>query len=89
MATIKMTAKRQATFPAEVCREMGLASGDCIELFSVEHNDQKIWALKPVVKSQMPWVGTLNKYASKRNPPWSREDHGELAGRAMARESGQ
>lgn len=89
MATIKLTAKRQATLPVEVCNELGITSGDTLELLPLRHNNQKVWALKPVVKSKSPWIGSLNKYAAKTRKPWTREDQGELAGRAMVREPGK
>jgi bifunctional DNA-binding transcriptional regulator/antitoxin component of YhaV-PrlF toxin-antitoxin module len=87
MATIKLTAKRQATLPVEVCNELGITSGDALELVPLRHNNQKVWVIKPVVKPKSPWIGSLSKYAAKARKPWTREDQGELAGRAMARES--
>jgi len=89
MATIKLTAKRQATFPIEVCKELGVTSGDTLEILPLSHNNQKVWALKPVVKSKSPWIGSLRKYAGGTKRPWTREEHGDASGRAMAEESGK
>jgi len=89
MAAIKLTAKRQATFPVEVCNELGVTSGDTLELLPLRHNNQKVWVLKPAVKSKSAWIGSLSKYATKARKPWTREEQGDLAGRALAGESGK
>jgi len=40
-STIKLTSKRQATFPVEVCRQLDLRAGDEIELIPrVQDGDQ-------------------------------------------------
>lgn len=71
MSTIKMTSKRQATFPAELCKDMGIAPGD--ELV-VEHKLIKgdlVWVLKPV-ENKLEWMGALKKYA--RNKSYEMDD---------------
>ena len=88
MATIKLTAKRQATFPTEVCRELGVGIGDSLEIKSVRHENQTVWVLTPVIKKKSQWIGSLSKYA-KKVKPWTREEHGSAAARAMAEESGK
>jgi bifunctional DNA-binding transcriptional regulator/antitoxin component of YhaV-PrlF toxin-antitoxin module len=87
MATIKLTAKRQATLPVEVCKDLGVTSGDSLELLPLRHKNQMVWALKPVAKFKSQWIGSLSKYAGKVKRPWSREEQGDLTGRAMAQES--
>lgn len=89
MTTIKLTAKRQATLPVEICKELGVTSGDSLELLPLRHNNQKVWAIKPVVKAKSKWIGSLSKYAGKERKPWSREEHGILAEQLWARESGE
>lgn|GEM_PF-1411923 len=89
MATIKLTAKRQATLPVKVCNDLGITRGDLLELLPLRHNNQRVWVLKPVVKGKPSWIGSLSQYAGKSKGPWTRQEHGELAGRAMAMESGK
>jgi len=89
MVTIKLTSKRQATLPVEVCKELGISSGDSLELLPLRHNNRKVWALRPVVKTQSPWIGSLSKYGARTKNSWTREEQGELAGHTMARESGK
>ena len=89
MATIKLTSKRQATLPVQVCQELGIATGDKMELLPLHHNNQKVWVLKPVLKSTSPWIGSLSHFAAQAKSPWTREGQGELTGRAMARDSGR
>jgi len=89
MATIKLTAKRQATLPVEVCRDLGVTSGDFLELLPLQYENRMVWALRPVAKLKSPWIGSLSKYARKAKRPWIREEQGDLTGRAMAPESGE
>lgn len=87
MATIKLTSKRQATLPVAVCKDLGVTSGDSLELLPLRHKNEIVWALKPVAKVKSRWIGSLSQYAGKSKRPWSREEHGDLTGRAMAQES--
>lgn len=89
MTTIKLTAKRQATFPAEVCAALGVKAGDRIELESRTQGRGRVWVLKPVTSTARPWFGILNKYARKSARPWNRERDGDATGRAWTRESGK
>jgi bifunctional DNA-binding transcriptional regulator/antitoxin component of YhaV-PrlF toxin-antitoxin module len=66
MTTIKMTAKRQATFPTELCEDMRIGPGD--ELI-VEHKliqDELVWVLKPR-GNKLEWLGALRKYAQNKS----------------------
>jgi bifunctional DNA-binding transcriptional regulator/antitoxin component of YhaV-PrlF toxin-antitoxin module len=85
MATIKLTAKRQATFPAEVCEQLGIRSGDSLEILPMRCKGETVWLLKPPARTPSSWIGSLRKYASGK--PWTREEHGDAAGRLMAAES--
>lgn len=89
MPAIKLTAKRQATFPVEVCKDLGVTSGDTLELHPLRYNNQNLWVLKPAPKVKSSWIGSLSKYAPKSGKPWSRAEHGDLAGRALSEESGK
>ena len=62
---VKMTAKRQATFPAELCRELGLQPGDTVDLEARIDDGRKIWVLKRAAGAARPWIGSLKNYARK------------------------
>jgi len=62
---VKLTSKRQATFPAELCRELGLQPGDTVDLESRVDDGRKIWVLKRAAGAARPWVGTLKNYYRK------------------------
>jgi bifunctional DNA-binding transcriptional regulator/antitoxin component of YhaV-PrlF toxin-antitoxin module len=86
---IKLTSKRQATFPAEVCKQLGIDDGDTLELQPLRYKRETVWVLKPIARLNRPWIGCLRKYAKKANRPWTREEHEEGIGRAWAKESGK
>ena len=89
MASIKLTSKRQATFPAEVCRQLGFCPGDSLELTAIRHDSEMVWILKPAKQLRPSWLGRLRQYVTPSHEPWSREHHGAAATRAMAEESGK
>ncbi len=57
-----MTAKRQATFPAELCHDLGLQPGDSVDLEARTDDGRKIWVLKRASGTARPWVGSLKKH---------------------------
>ena len=63
MPKIKLTAKRQATFPSKVCQELGVAPGDQLELKPAKLSGENVWVLKPVLKPRSKWIGALKRYA--------------------------
>ena len=65
MAKIKLTAKRQATFPVEVCHGLGVEPGDEIELVPMlTEEGERIRALKKASKSPgRDSLGCLNQFA--------------------------
>ncbi len=65
---IKLTSKRQATFPAEVCRDMGLHAGDRIALERREIGGAPAWVMRPVREYKTPpWFGALRAFAPGRS----------------------
>lgn len=64
MSKIKLTAKRQATFPSKVCQELGVAPGDELELKPAKVRGESVWILKPASKRHSKWIGSLNRYAT-------------------------
>ena len=73
MSKIKLTSKRQATFPAKVCQELGVVPGDELELSAAEVGGEKVWLLKPASKPPFKWIGSLNRYASNAGGDHSME----------------
>jgi bifunctional DNA-binding transcriptional regulator/antitoxin component of YhaV-PrlF toxin-antitoxin module len=84
MGMIKLTSKRQGTFPVEVCRQLGVGPGDSLMIEAMGTGDERVWVLKPVKESRPAWLGSLKRYAGNAREPWSREHHGEATGKAMA-----
>ncbi len=64
MSKIKLTAKRQATFPSKVCQELGVAPGDELELKPAKVSGENVWVLKPASKPRSKWIRALNRYAT-------------------------
>lgn len=68
MLKIKLTSKRQATFPARVCESLGVSPGDEIILDPHEGEDGSIvWLLKPAKAKTRPWLGALRQYARDKD----------------------
>ena len=67
MATIKLTSKRQATFPVEVCEALGLEPGDEIELAPRSEDGERIWILRPKHAGRRSWLGSLRRYGRGRD----------------------
>ena len=66
---IKMTAKRQATFPRKLCEEMRLEPGQSIQVEPATIDGQRVWVLAPQADPPpFAWVGMLRRYA-KAKPP--------------------
>ncbi len=66
--TIKLTSKRQATFPAEFCREFGLRPGDRIVLERREMDGHHAWVLHPPSGDERPsWFGVLRPFANSKS----------------------
>ena len=64
---IKMTAKRQATFPKKLCDEMRLAPGHAVEIEPMTLNGRRVWVLSPPPEPpSMAWAGSLRRYAGTR-----------------------
>jgi len=66
MSTIKITAKRQATLPVELCREMGVKPGDEIAVEKKLVDGQRVWTLVPKASS-FDWFGSLKSYAQNKS----------------------
>jgi len=62
-STIKLTAKRQATFPVDVCEQLGLQPGDEIELIPRMEDGEQRWMLQKRGAPVRPWLGALRAYS--------------------------
>jgi len=65
MTLLKLTAKRQATFPKETCQTLGLKSGDVIALEPRTEAGKKVWVLRPQPARPRPWLGCLGARATR------------------------
>jgi bifunctional DNA-binding transcriptional regulator/antitoxin component of YhaV-PrlF toxin-antitoxin module len=63
MATIRLTSKRQATFPRAVCEALRLEPGDAIALEVRWVDGEPVWVLRPVPKPIPRWFGHLRRFA--------------------------
>jgi bifunctional DNA-binding transcriptional regulator/antitoxin component of YhaV-PrlF toxin-antitoxin module len=89
MTTIKITAKRQATFPSKVGDALGVKPGDRIALEEQMRKGERVLVLKPVRSPKSSWLFSLAKYAKNASHPWTRERDGDATARAWAEESGR
>lgn len=64
--TVRLTSKRQATLPIQLCEDLGVKPGDEIILERHKTEDEITWLLKPKKKIQSPWFAQLKKYAKNK-----------------------
>jgi bifunctional DNA-binding transcriptional regulator/antitoxin component of YhaV-PrlF toxin-antitoxin module len=62
MHVVTITAKRQATLPAALCRELGLAPGTKVAVERRRAGRKTEWILK-APGPDWAWVGSLRQYA--------------------------
>jgi len=65
--TIKLTSKRQATFPVQFCRELGVEPGDDLILERKKIGKTFVWIIKPKKNIDCSWFAALNKYAKDKD----------------------
>ncbi len=58
MATITLTAKRQATLPKEVCEELHIEPGDRLVVERQVIGGESVWVLRPG-KVDWSWMGSV------------------------------
>jgi bifunctional DNA-binding transcriptional regulator/antitoxin component of YhaV-PrlF toxin-antitoxin module len=63
MLKVKVSSKRQVTFPRRVCESLGIVPGDELILDHQSGSDQEVWTLRPATSSRRPWLGRLSAYA--------------------------
>jgi bifunctional DNA-binding transcriptional regulator/antitoxin component of YhaV-PrlF toxin-antitoxin module len=89
VATITLTAKRQATLPREVCDEMHLEPGDRLVIEPRVIDGQSVWILRPG-KVDWSWIGSLQgvRKAASHDMDDVRESIARGLGRRSRRKSG-
>lgn len=60
---IRLTTKRQATLPRQLCEEMELRAGDSLVVSTTMVGGERVWLLKPASRSETPWFARLRRYA--------------------------
>ena len=83
--TIKLTAKRQATFPKELCDDMDLKPGDTIRLDKRTIDGETLYCIQPMKKddNRREWAGSL--YAFTKDKSHHMEDIRKSIGAAIGR----
>lgn len=66
---IKLTTKRQATFPVALCRELGVRAGDRLVLERREIDGETVWLVRKP-HPDWSWAGSLREYGSDRSHDW-------------------
>ncbi|MEO6245082.1 MAG: AbrB/MazE/SpoVT family DNA-binding domain-containing protein [Opitutaceae bacterium] len=66
MPSLTLTAKRQATFPADTCEALGLKPGDTLELEPRDEADGRVWVLRPRPARARKWIGSLGGFAGSK-----------------------
>lgn len=66
MHVVTITAKRQATLPAALCKELGLAPGAKVAVERRLVGKQTVWVLKGP-GPDWSWVGSLRRYAKGKS----------------------
>jgi bifunctional DNA-binding transcriptional regulator/antitoxin component of YhaV-PrlF toxin-antitoxin module len=63
MKAIKLTSKRQATFPRDLCEAMGLEPGDAVLVEEKVVDGERLWVLRRAKDIDWSWFGSLRQYA--------------------------
>lgn len=66
MRIVMITAKRQATLPAALCKELGLAPGTKVAVERRLVGKEAVWVLKGP-GPDWSWVGSLRRYAKGKS----------------------
>ena len=65
MPSLRLTAKRQATFPLATCESLGLKPGDTLELELRDDAAGRVWVLRPRPARARKWIGSVGGFAGK------------------------
>ncbi|MDK3159954.1 AbrB/MazE/SpoVT family DNA-binding domain-containing protein [Kamptonema cortianum] len=64
MQTIKISSKRQATLPVELCRQMNLKQGDRLHVYPEKKKGKIVWRLSPIPPDEPRWFASLRPEVS-------------------------
>lgn len=65
--TLRLTSKRQVTFPAAVCAELAVRPGDTLKLRVMRDQGKRVWVIEPPPPdTPRPWLGCLRAYAERK-----------------------
>lgn len=67
MQSIRLISKRQATFPVQLCQELGVKPGDDLILERRKIEGDITWILKPKKSVESKWFAGLKKYAKNKD----------------------
>jgi bifunctional DNA-binding transcriptional regulator/antitoxin component of YhaV-PrlF toxin-antitoxin module len=84
--TVRLTSKRQATLPAELCDELGVGPGDEIALERRTVEGESVWILR-ARKPDWSWLGAAKKYAVRHTHDWEAVEESIARGMAGDRRS--
>ena len=59
MPSLKITTKRQATFPVETCDALRIGPGDIVDVEPRVIDDEQVWILRPRKTPDRSWIGSL------------------------------
>ncbi len=62
MAVIRLTTKRQATLPRELCEELRVRAGDSLVVEARVVGSERVWLLKPAPAAEPRWFARLRRY---------------------------
>ena len=63
MTRIRLTTKRQATLPSQLCDELRVRPGDSLLVDARVVDGERVWLLKPADAVETPWFARLRRYA--------------------------
>jgi bifunctional DNA-binding transcriptional regulator/antitoxin component of YhaV-PrlF toxin-antitoxin module len=66
MHIVTITAKRQATLPTALCKELGLAPGTKVAVVRRVVGKETVWVLSAPGRD-WSWVGSLRRYAKGKS----------------------
>ena len=67
MQALKMTSKRQVTFPVKVCEELKIRIGESILIDKREIDGSPAWVLMPTKQEDKVWFGAFKEYAKGKS----------------------
>ncbi len=67
MQVLKMTSKRQVTFPVKVCEDLKIKIGESIMIDKREVDGSPAWILMHSKQEDKSWFGAFKKYAQGKS----------------------